>query len=133
MSNENYKIFLVDDDVKTLIMVKNRLENNIKAPLTVNVFAYGENCLDRIEAEKPNIVVLDFFLDAIRENAENGLEILKKIKSVCPDTEVIMMSGQEDMETALSCIRNGAYDYIIKSEKAQARLELTINKILFSM
>ena len=129
MSDKAYKIFLVDDDVKTLIMLKGNLEKKVYHNVTVNIFAYGENCLDKMD-EKPDIVVLDFHLDGIRENAATGLEILKKIKSISPDTQVIMMSSQEDLKIALDTIRNGAYDYVMKQEDVIARLEFLINKII---
>ena len=98
MNENNYKIFLIDDDIKTLIMLKSQIEN--------------------------------YFLDGIQENAKTGLDILKQIKAISPDTAVIMLSGQEDMETALETIRNGAYDYIIKSENSNNRLMFTITKLL---
>ncbi|MBK6612103.1 MAG: response regulator [Sphingobacteriales bacterium] len=129
MNENNYKIFLIDDDIKTLIMLKSQIENSVNLPITVNVFAYGENSLDRV-TENPDIVVLDYFLDGIQENAKTGLDILKQIKAISPDTAVIMLSGQEDMETALETIRNGAYDYIIKSENSNNRLMFTITKLL---
>ncbi|MBK9461344.1 MAG: response regulator [Chitinophagales bacterium] len=133
MAERNFRIYLVDDDVKTLIMLKHNLEKKIEHPITVNVFAYGENCLDRMEEEKPDIVVLDYYLNAIREDAQKGSDVLRQIKLLSPDTQVVMISGQEDMETALECIRAGAYDYIIKNEKAMSRLELVVNKLLYDM
>lgn len=133
MTQRNFRIYLVDDDVKTLIMLKHNLEKKIEHPITVNVFAYGENCLDRMQEEQPDIVVLDYYLNAIREGAQTGSEVLRQIKELSPSTQVVMISGQEDMETALKCIRAGAYDYIIKNEKAMARLELVVNKLLYDM
>lgn len=129
MLERTFKIFLVDDDVKTLIMLKSHLEKRIEHDITINIFAHGENCLDKM-ALNPDIIVLDYHLDAIRETAKPGIEILKAIKEVNSSTEVIMMSGQEDMDTALQTIRLGAYDYIIKNEKAMQRLELLVNKII---
>lgn len=130
MMERTYKIFLIDDDIKTLIMLKSSLERRIKHNVVINIFAYGENALDKID-ENPDIVVLDYYLNAIREEAVNGVEVLKRIKQISPFTSVIMMSGQEDMETALETIRNGAYDYVIKNEKSMQRLELLVNKIIY--
>jgi len=129
---KNYRIFLVDDDIKTLIMLKSHLEKTVSVPATINVFAYGENCLLKIEEEGiiPDVVVLDYYLNAIRDNAANGVEVLKKIKQVSPSSHVVMMSGQDNMETALETIRHGAADYIIKNEKAMQRLSFIINKII---
>lgn len=126
---ETCKIFLVDDDVKTLITFRGALERKLDFPIEISIFAYGENCLERMTEEKPDIVVLDFYLNAIQEKAQTGIEILKKAKELSPQSKIIMISGQEDMETALECIRNGAYDYIIKNERALQHLELSINKI----
>ncbi|HRI26967.1 MAG TPA: response regulator [Chitinophagales bacterium] len=128
----NYKIFLVDDDIKTLIMLKNHLEKRIAHHITVNVFAYGENCLDRLD-EEPDIIVLDYYLNAIKEDALSGTDILKQIVELRPQARVVMMSGQDDMETALETVRNGAYDYIIKNEKAMQRLEFLVNKIVLEI
>lgn len=132
MSDTTIKVFLVDDDVKTLIMLKGHLEKRIKHAIQVNVFAYGENCLDRLD-ENPDIVVLDYYLNAIKEDALDGIEVLKKIRELSPNTRIIMISGQESIETALETVRLGAYDYIIKNEKAMQRLELLVNKIIIEM
>lgn len=132
MAEKIYKVFLVDDDVKTLIMLKHKLENLPDYKIKANVFAYGENCLDKMD-ERPDIVVLDYYLNAIREDAQNGLQILKQIKTIAPDTQVIMVSGQEDMQTAIETIREGAYDYIIKNDRTMQRLLLVINKIILEM
>ncbi|OWY21334.1 response regulator [Sphingobacteriales bacterium UPWRP_1] len=128
----NYKIFLVDDDIKTLIMLKTHLEKRIGHDITVNVFAYGENCLDRLN-EEPDIIVLDYYLNAIKEDAMSGTDVLKGIVSARPQARVIMMSGQDDMETAIETLRNGAYDYIIKNEKSMQRLEFLVNKIILEL
>ncbi len=128
--SKQYKVFLVDDDVKTLIMIKYHLEKKLGHKLSVNVFAYGENCLDRVEELQPDIVVLDYYLNAIKEDAQTGMEILKKILLLKPDTRVIMLSGQEDMTTALETIHNGANDYVVKNEKSMQNLELAMNKII---
>lgn len=130
MSNDRpLKVFLVDDDVKTLIMLKSQLSKKIDHDIDINIFVYGENSLDRMD-KNPDIVVLDYYLDGIKEDAENGLEILKKIKAISPNTQIIMLSSQEDMETALEAIRAGAYDYIIKGEKGIDRLILTLNRLI---
>ncbi|OWY25097.1 response regulator [Sphingobacteriales bacterium UPWRP_1] len=128
----NYKIFLVDDDIKTLIMLKTHLEKRIGHDITVNVFAYGENCLDRLN-EEPDIIVLDYYLNAIKEDAMSGTDVLKGIVAARPQARVVMMSGQDDMETAIETLRNGAYDYIIKNEKSMQRLEFLVNKIILEL
>jgi two-component system, OmpR family, response regulator len=129
MKNKQYKIFLVDDDTKHLIMLKNHLEKKSDYDIKVNIFSNGENCLDKMH-ENPDIVILDYYLDGIKTDAANGLEILKKIRVSNPDTYVIMMSGQDDLKVAIATIDNGAYDYIIKGESAYVRGQMIIDHII---
>lgn len=132
MKGKQYKVFLVDDDTKHLIMLKNHLEKKSEYDLKVNIFSNGENCLDKMH-ENPDVVILDYYLDGIKADAANGLEILKKIRLSNPDTYVIMMSGQDDLKVAVDTIDHGAYDYIIKGESAYVRAQMIIDHIIESI
>jgi DNA-binding NtrC family response regulator len=127
--NRRYKVFLVDDDTKHLVMLKNHLEKKSDYDLEINIFSSGEACLERLH-EKPDVIVLDFYLDGIRTDAANGLVILKKIKARFPDMDVIMVSGQDNIKVAIDTIDNGAYDYIIKGESAYIRAQMILDHIL---
>lgn len=132
MKDKQYKVFLVDDDTKHLIMLKNHLEKKSAYDLKVNIFSNGENCMDKMH-ERPDVVILDYYLDGIKTDAANGLEILKKIRQQYPDTYVVMMSGQDDLKVAIATIDNGAYDYIIKGESAYVRAQMLIDHIIESI
>ena len=129
MKNKQHRIFLVDDDTKHLIMLKNHLEKKSEYDIKVNIFSNGENCLDKMH-ENPDVIILDYYLDGIKADAANGLEILKKIRVSNPDTYVIMMSGQDDLKVAVDTIDHGAYDYIIKGESAYVRAQMIIDHII---
>ncbi|MEZ5015100.1 MAG: response regulator [Chitinophagales bacterium] len=129
MKDKQYRIFLVDDDTKHLIMLKNHLEKRSEYDLKINIFSNGENCLEKMY-EKPHVIILDYYLDGIKSDAANGLEILKKIRASNPDTYVIMMSGQDDLKVAVDTIDHGAYDYIIKGESAYIRAQMIIDHII---
>lgn len=129
MKDKQFKVFLVDDDTKHLIMLKNHLEKKSAYDLKVNIFSNGENCLDKMH-EHPHVVILDYYLDGIKTDAANGLEILKKIRFQYPSTHVVMMSGQDDLKVAIATIDNGAYDYIIKGESAYIRAQMLIDHII---
>ena len=75
--------------------------------------------------KNPDIVLLDYML----EGELNGLQVLKKIKSTNPDTEVIMMSAQEKLEVAVNSLKHGAYDYIVKNDSAMNRMSSLIGRI----
>lgn len=52
----------------------------------------------------------------------NGDELLSKIKEISPDTNVVIISGQEDVKVALNLLKKGAYDYIVKDDDTKDRL-----------
>lgn len=67
--------------------------------------------------EDPQVISLDYSLPDC-----DGAEVLKKIKEYNKNIEVIIISGQEDVATAINLLKNGAYDYIVKDEDAKDRL-----------
>lgn len=129
MAASKHPVFLVDDDTKHLLLLKEHLETHCRYNLDVHLFSSGENCLQRL-GENPDIVILDYYLDAIRPDAKNGLEILKQISERAPSTDVVMMSSQDDIQVAMHTLEYGAYDYIIKGESAYIRAQLMVDHLL---
>lgn len=74
--------------------------------------------------QNPQVVSLDYSLPDT-----DGASLLRKIKKAWPDTYVIIVSGQEDIETAVELLKEGAYDYIVKNEEAKDRIWNTIRNI----
>jgi DNA-binding NtrC family response regulator len=73
---------------------------------------------------EPDIVTLDYRLPDM-----NGAEVLQKIKTMNPDIEVIVISEQDNIATAVELIKQGAYDYIVKEKDIRERLLSTVNNI----
>ena len=119
-------IFLVDDDdlfLKSLeIDFAQNTESNIKT------FATGELCIENL-SEKPDVIILDYYLDSVDKTAINGLQTLDKIKETNPLIPVIMLSSQDKIEVAVNCMKHQAFDYIVKSETAFLRLQKAITTI----
>jgi DNA-binding NarL/FixJ family response regulator len=78
----------------------------------------------------PDVIILDYHLDGITEGAMNGMETLKKIKTLHPDLPVVMLSSQDKIDIAIDCMHCKAFDYVIKSETAFVRLQKIITTIL---
>lgn len=128
MSKKNKKIiFCVDDD---LVFLKSFEIEFIKdKAFTIVTFSSGESCLEKLSM-KPDVIVLDYFLDGLDENAMNGLKTLDAIKAVDSTLPVIMLSSQDSIEVAVNCLHHNAYDYVVKSETAFIRLRKNISSIL---
>ena len=127
MKNENkIKLFLVDDDA--LFLKSLEIEFMQHADFTIRTFSTGELCIENL-SDTPDVVILDYQLDGIVENAMNGLETLDKIKAFNPDIPVVMLSSQDKIDVAINCMHHKAFDYVVKSETAFMRLQKIITAI----
>ncbi len=120
------KLFLVDDDAVFLKLLE--IEFLQHADFVVETFATGELCLAHI-SEHPDVIILDYHLDGIDKNAMNGIETLDKIMVISPDIPVIMLSSQDSIDVAISCMHHRAHDYVVKSETAFVRLKKIITAV----
>ncbi|SFN38882.1 Response regulator receiver domain-containing protein [Flavobacterium succinicans] len=127
MKNDNkIKLFLVDDDLIFLNVLE--IEFLQHGDFDIETYKTGELCLKNL-LKKPDVIILDFHLDGIDKTAMNGLETLDKIKEISPDIPVIMLSCQDKIDVAISCMHHKAFDYIVKSETAFLRLQKAIETI----
>lgn len=94
----------------------------------IETYATGELCLENL-SHKPDVIILDYYLDGVEKNAMNGMETLDKIKAVDPNIPVVMLSSQDKIDIAISCMHHGAFDYVVKSETAFLRLQKIITAI----
>ncbi len=90
----------------------------------VKTFSSAESALSEMVNRTPQLVLLDIGLPGM-----GGIEALEKIKSISPETLVIMITGYEDLNTVVTAIRAGAYDYIVKPLQIDA-LRVTIENAL---
>ncbi|MFN5356398.1 MAG: response regulator [Bacteroidota bacterium] len=108
------KVFLVEDDPMQLAVLADYLESS--TPHTLFKFTTGEEALQQVHASSPDVVILDYNLNSVNPDASNGLSILQSIKKFSPDTQVIMLSGQDSYSTAMQTLRKGAEQYVVKSD-----------------
>ena len=120
------KIFLVDDDA--LFLKSLEIEFLENADFTIETYPTGELCIANL-SNNPDVVILDYQLDGIVENAMNGLETLDKIKTFNSNIPVVMLSSQDKIEVAINCMHHKAFDYVVKSETAFVRLQKIITTI----
>ena len=118
---ENVKIFVVEDNEWYNRLLVHHL--NMNPDFEVKSFLSGKELLNHLH-ESPDIITLDYRLPDIK-----GPDLLKKIKSFDSRIEVIVISEQENVQTAVDLLREGAFDYLVKNDEIQTRLHNAINKI----
>lgn len=121
------KLFLVDDDALFLKSLEIEFMDN--ADFEIETFSTGELCIANL-SKKPDVIILDYFLDGIEKDAINGLETLDKIKAYNKDIAVIVLSSQDKIAVAVECMHHKATDYIVKSETAFLRLKKVITEVM---
>ena len=126
MRAEKITLFLVDDDAVFLKSLE--IEFLEHADFTIKTFATGELCMASL-SHNPDVIILDYYLDGIDKKAMNGIETLDKIKAFNQDIPVIMLSSQDKIDVAISCMHHRAFDYVVKSETAFIRLQKIITSI----
>jgi two-component system response regulator AtoC len=116
-----FKVFVVDDN--ELYAKASRHHLALNPDNQVEVFLTGKQCLENIHTN-PNVIFLDYSLPDI-----SGIDVLKKMKEMRPEIPVVIVSGQEDVSTAVDLLKEGAYDYIVKDENAHERMWKACNNI----
>jgi two-component system, OmpR family, response regulator len=124
--NMKIKLFLVDDDAVYLKSLEIEFLQN--ADFSIQTFKTGEACILALP-QNPDVIILDYLLNGIVENAMNGIEVLDKIKAFDKEIPVIMLSQQDKIEVAVDCMHHQAFDYVVKSETAFVRLRKIITTI----
>jgi len=119
--SDQFKIFIVEDDAWYSEILAYHL--GLNPEYEIKQFNTGTECLNHLY-QKPNVVTLDYSLPDIK-----GDEMLKRIKKESPETEIVIISGQEDVKTAVILLKQGAYDYIVKDEDTKERIWKTISNI----
>ena len=121
MEVKNIKIFVVEDDEWYRRLLVHNLSMN--PDYEIHAFGTGKECLNNLH-ELPDVVTLDYRLPDMK-----GLEVLKQIKAINDDIQVILISEQDDIEVVVDLLKHGAYDYIVKSKDIRERLLNTVNNI----
>ena len=118
---EVFKVFIVDDN--ELYAKASHHHLSLNPDNEVETYLTGKECLANIY-KRPNVVFLDYSLPDL-----SGIEVLRKIKESHADIPVVIVSGQENVSTAVDLLKEGAYDYIVKDDNAHERMWKACNNI----
>ena len=115
--SSNGKILIVDDERAIRNSLKEILEDE---DYEVEVAPDAPTALQMVEADHFQVILCD-----IKMPGMDGVELLTQLHEKVPDTAVVMMTGHGDIDTAVDCIRKGAYDFLTKP--------LDLNRILITI
>ena len=125
MEEQNFRVLVIDDEelvLESVAMAMERLNYSVDSAPNV------KTAMENLEQNIYDIVISDIRLP---ENKFGGMEILKKVKSLSPQTDIIMMTGYGTIENAVEAIREGAFDYVEKgSGLLIPTLELRVQKAI---
>jgi DNA-binding NtrC family response regulator len=114
-------ILVLDDVMDAGVMIKRILE---RKGHSVTVFTEEQEALDHVRTGSVDIAILDIKLKKI-----SGVEVLKEMKKIAPQTEVLMLTGYPTLETAREALGLGAREYLVKPID-KTELESKIQTIL---
>ena len=106
------KILIVDDEEIIVKLLSMSLRSDGYETVTANS---GEQGLEVFKAESPDIVVTD-----IKMPGMDGLELLKNIKKIDSEKEVIIVTGHGDIDSTITALQYGASDFINKPVRDEA-------------
>ena len=123
MRSTGSDILVVDDEADIRELVSGLLEDEGHA---VRVASNSDEALVAIRARRPSLAILDIWMQG---GGLDGLELLDVIKGLDSDLPVVMISGHGNIETAVSALKRGAYDFIEKPFKSD-RLVVVVERAI---
>lgn len=120
---DRYKIMVIDDEKIVGDMSKMTLEQE---GYTVETFLNAEPALERLKEEKFDVVITDYKMKGI-----DGMEALRTIKRLYPETKVIMITAFANLDAAIEAMRSDVHDFFpkpVKIKELKASIERALGK-----
>lgn len=114
-------VLIIDDDDDISFTLKNIVK---KQGYDTAIAPSGAKGIELLSTTITDIVLLDIGLPDI-----SGLELIKNIRDISPDTDIIVLTGMDDAKTAVDAIKNGAIDYIVKPFEL-VEFRNTLNRVM---
>jgi DNA-binding NarL/FixJ family response regulator len=116
---ERFRIFIVEDNKTFLQTLKLKLKVLYDESILIRGFTESETFLEEIK-KGVEIVIMDFYLD--EQSKVEGVELLQSIKKTNPETFVLVLTGEEDLNIAKECFELGADSYMVKSMESMDKI-----------
>lgn len=116
-----YRVMVIDDEKIVCDMAKMSLEQE---GYIVETFLNAEPALARLKEERFDVVVTDYKMKGI-----DGMDVLRTVKNLYPETEVIMITAFANLDTAIEALRGKVHDFFPKPVKIK-ELKISVQRAL---
>ena len=106
-SRQKWPVVLVDDEEEILFGAEYLL--NTQGITSVQALSDGRELMPLLERQTAGVIVLDLFMPGV-----SGLELLPRLARKYPEIPVVVMTASHEVETAVTCMKEGAFDYLVK-------------------
>ena len=134
IKESDINIYIVDDDELLSKILRTKFEQS--GDFKIISFTTGEDFLEyfiktQFIKRQIHIVILDYlFKSNYNPDAKSGIDILKTIREINKEVEVIMLSGLDDVDIATLAIKNGAVSFVKKNENSFLRIQNNVKFII---
>ncbi len=113
-------VLIVDDEHDICALLQEGLKRNLPG-IHTHLAYNGESALEKLKEGPIHVLLVD-----IKMPSMTGIQLLKEVKKIDTEKEVILITGYADLDTAIEAVSLGAYDYIQKPFKSIARVTNTV-------
>lgn len=125
MYTQKQDLYILEDNTLSSASLMNFLNKRFNQSLNISIFIDGESLLRKIDTETA-IVVLDFDL-----KGERADKLLLDIKKINPTTEVIILSSDDEIGTAIDAYRKGAKSFVHKGKNDLKNIHSIVYRIIY--
>lgn len=109
--------FIVEDNEAYAKTLESFLKVNFPEAKEIKIFPVGETCVPELH-KNPDVIIVDYFLDAKKFNAETGIEIIRQIKEEDPKTNIILLSSNDSPAVYKIAVENYNCPFVKKDAEA---------------
>ena len=125
METQKQNLYILEENTLSSASLMNFLNKKFNQSLNISIYIDGESLLKKIDTETA-IVILDYDLKGERTD-----KLLLDIKKINSDTEVIVLSSNEEIGTAIDAYRKGARSFVLKGKNDLKRIQSIVYRIIY--
>ncbi len=129
METQSLNVFILNDDVMIAGKLRRYLKKRFGDKLNISLFFTSRSCLRMINGQV-DLVVVDDYLQETAHSGIPGIDMLQKVKQKDPKTQVVILSSDEDVATAVEAMKLGAKDYIRNDRSAWQQILSIIDQTI---